>query len=82
MRKDVDFKWTDECEQALKEINDYLCFSPILTIYDKNKDVFIQTDASGKGSGAVLKQTKEDGILHPVAYFSRRLSPTESKKNS
>ena len=37
----------------------------------------METDACGKGLGAVLSQRQSDGILHPVAYASHSLSPAE-----
>ena len=36
------------------------------------------TDASIKGVGAVLMQ-RHDGKLHPVAYYSQKLSDTETR---
>lgn len=80
LRKTVVFNWTDECENAFQDIKNYLCSSPILAIYDQNRPVYIYTDASGIGLGAILKQPQDDGLLHPVAYFSRRLKQTELKK--
>lgn len=79
LRKDVKFEWSDDCEKAFNMIKDYLCTAPILSIYDYNKPVFIETDASFKGIGATLKQPQEDGILHPVAYYSRKLSEREKR---
>jgi len=38
--------------------------------------------ASGIGLGAILKQPQDDGMIHPVAYFSRRLKPAELKKKA
>ena len=37
----------------------------------------LEVDASDTGAGAVLSQRAPDGKVHPCAYFSRRLSPTE-----
>ena len=82
LRKNTEFIWNEECEKAFKKIKEYLCSSPILSIYDHNREVFIYTDASGDGLGAVLKQPQDNGMLHPVAYFSRRLKPTETKKKA
>ncbi|XP_033362922.1 GDP-D-glucose phosphorylase 1-like isoform X1 [Bombus vosnesenskii] len=36
----------------------------------------------GTGLGAVLKQTRKNGIQQPIAYFSRKLKLTESKKKT
>lgn len=82
LRKTVPFNWTTDCEEAFESIKAYLCSSPILSIYDQDRPVFIYTDASGVGLGAILKQPQDDGVLHPVAYFSRRLKPTEQKKKA
>ena len=40
-------------------------------------DFTLETDASVKGLGAVLSQYQGDGVLHPVAFASRSLSPAE-----
>ena len=74
------FVWTDDAEEAFRTIKEYLCSSPVLQIFDPAKEIIIQTDASSQGLGAVLKQPDDDGRLHPVAYFSKRLSPTQRKK--
>lgn len=77
LRKDVVFEWTNECEESFEMIKKYLCSSPILAIYDVEKPVIIETDASFTGLGATLKQPHTDGTFHPVAYFSRKLSARE-----
>jgi transposase InsO family protein len=46
------------------------------------KPIFIYTDASGVGIGAVLKQTQADGSQKPVAYFSKKLSDAQKKKKA
>lgn len=74
------FVWTKEADRAFESIKDYLCSSPVLAIFDPSKKIIVQTDASSAGIGAVLKQPDQNGDLHPVAYFSKRLSPTQKKK--
>jgi len=37
----------------------------------------LETDACLEGLGAVLSQVKDDGHLHPIAYASRALVPSE-----
>lgn len=73
-RNDVQFEWkkahVDEFQNLLKIISS----DPVLTIYDPNKSVIVQTDASKDGLGCVLMQ---DG--HPVAFASRTLSKCEQK---
>ena len=42
----------------------------------------LETDASGKGLGAVLSQKQDDGRYHPVAYASRTMSKTKQRYHS
>ena len=44
---------------------------------DPEKQLVVEVDASDTRAGAVLSQRATDGKIHPCAYFSRRLSPTE-----
>ena len=46
---------------------------------DFKKNFIVQTDAPGCGVGAVLSQHDDEGIDHPVAYYSRKLLPREQK---
>ena len=65
---------------SFQKIKEYLCSSPILSIYDHNREVFIYTDASRGGVGTVLKQPRDTGMLHPVAYFLRKLKPEGQRR--
>ena len=42
----------------------------------------METDASGKGLGAVLSQKQADGRYHPIAYASRVMNETEQRYHS
>ena len=76
-KKDKPFVWTTECEQAFQELKDRVCEDPILCHFDLNKQCFIKTDFSDYVNAGVLSQMDEDGLLHPIAYFSRRMAPIE-----
>lgn len=56
-------------------IKSRLCEDPVLRCPDYEQPFTLYTDASGRGIGAVLSQTDEDGKEHPVAYYSRKLLP-------
>lgn len=79
LRNKEKFEWTQECEDAFSEAKRFLCTKPVLAIFDYDKEIIIETDASGAGLAATLKQPDETGLLHPVSYFSRKLTPTEKK---
>lgn len=82
LRSSTEFQWTSECESTFNKVKDYLCKSPILSIFDPQRSTFIFTDASSLGVGAVLKQIQDDNELHPVAYFSKKFTPSQSKKKA
>ena len=75
----VAFSWTSECEQAFQMLKKKLVESPILHYPNFDTDFTLETDASIDGFGAVLSQVGTDGLLHPVAYASRALSPQEKR---
>lgn len=82
LRKNVPFSWTPVCQASFDKVKELLTSAPILAIFDRTKPIFIYTDASGVGIGAILKQTQADGTQKPVAYFSKRLSEAQKKKKA
>ena len=70
-------KWNDACNMAFEILKSKLCSQPILKSPDFEREFILQTDASDRGVGAVLSQQDDDGIEHPIAYFSHKLLPRE-----
>ena len=56
--------------------------APILAFLDFNRPFLLETDASGKGLGAVLSQKQADGRYHPIAYASHVMNETEQRYHS
>ena len=56
--------------------------APVLAFPDFNKPFLLETDASGRGLGAVLSQKQADGRYHPIAYASRVMNETEQRYHS
>ena len=71
--------WNEKTEQAFVQLKKLLTSKPILHSPDIKKPFTLQTDASETGIGAVLSQSDESGVEHPVAYFSRKLLPRETR---
>lgn len=71
------FGWTSECEKAFQERKKRVCEAPIPRHFDPNEQCFVETDSSDYVNAGVLSQPNSNGILHPVAYFSRRMLPAE-----
>ncbi len=78
-RKNVkDFQWTEEAEKAFCKLKDRFTSAPVLTIPDPELPFIVDVDASEVGVGAVLSQRViKDNKVHPCAFFSHKLSPTE-----
>jgi len=51
--------------------------APALRHFDHEREVIIGTDASDYVSAGVLSQWDDEGVLHPVAYYSKNHSPAE-----
>lgn len=80
-RKDINFHWTDEQQNAFENLKSALTSSPVLRHFDEKLPIEVHTDASDLGLGASLVQ-REDGETRPVLYASRRLSDAEVKYNT
>ena len=65
-------QWSDACNHAFDELKNRLCKIPILSSPDFLKPFILQTDASDRGTGAVLSQIGEDGKEHPVGFNGRK----------
>lgn len=76
LRLEVEFTWTDVCQQAFQTLKDRLIHYPVLRCPDFDKPFIIEVDASGVGLGAVLIQYF-DNFPHPIAFGSKTLSKAE-----
>jgi hypothetical protein len=56
--------------------------APILIHPDPAKPFIVETDASDFALGAILSQFGIDGLLHPVTFYSRKLTSAEIKSGS
>ena len=70
--------WTPNTEQALQASKDSLISATKTSFLSPAGPLTLLTDASDKMIGAALEQ-EINGINKPVAFFSRKLSPTEMR---
>lgn len=70
LKKGVPFVWTAVTDAAFQALKHQLISAPVLALPDFSQPFAIETDASGKGIGAVLQQHG-----HPIAFMSKALSP-------
>ena len=71
--------WSEKCDHAFRQLKELLCNAPLLSTPDFDRSFVLQTDASERGVGAVLSQCDDEGMEHPVAYFSKKLLPREER---
>ena len=76
-KKEVDFHWTTDCQEAFESLKLRLVEAPVLAYPNFDLAFVLETDASYLGLGEVLSQRLTDQKLHPVAYGSRALAPPE-----
>ena len=76
-RKDSPFCWTPTTQLAFETLKKAFTSAPVLLHPDLTKPFTIETDASDFAIGAILSQSDNNGILHPVAFYSRKFTPPE-----
>ena len=74
--------FTPEALTAFETLKEKCVKAPVLAFPDFQKPFLLETNASGKGLGAVLSQKQDDGCYHPIAYASRVLNETEQRYHS
>ena len=75
-KKNANFTWTEECENAFQLLKNALISPPILAYPEYDKPFQLYTDASSYAVGAVLCQT-QNGVERVICYAGRALSHAE-----
>ena len=76
-KKDIPFVWDETCARAFQDLKNAFTSAPILRHFDPDKPSTVECDSSDYVNAGCLSQPDENGVLHPVAFFSRRLTLTE-----
>ena len=79
LRKGEKFAWNSKCQKAFDQIKAIFISKPVLKTPDFDNPFILSIDASDRGIGAILEQRDSDGVKHPVAYFSKKLTKCQSK---
>ena len=74
LKKNTQFIWEWEQQEAFKRVTERLSVAPVLAFYDVRKTSTISCDASQTGLGAVLQQDRK-----PVAYASHSMTCAETR---
>ena len=74
--KSREFRWTQECEQAMDKLKTACTSSPLLSSPREEGESILDTDASFGAVGAVLSQMQEEEEK-VILYYSKSLSRSE-----
>ncbi len=75
--KDKPFSWNPMTQAAFDTNKMAFTSAPILIHLDPAKPFIVETDALDFALGAILSQFGIDGLLHPVAFYPRKLTSAE-----
>ena len=75
--KYVPFVWGSEQQAAFDLLKKAFTSAPILRHFDYNREIIVETDASNYVAAVIFSQYDDKEILHPVAFYSKKHSPTE-----
>jgi hypothetical protein len=76
-RKEIRFCWNTVCQTTFDRLKHAFTIAPVLAPFDWKKKIILKTDASDYVFAGVLSQYGNDGILKPVAFFSKKHSITK-----
>lgn len=76
-RKLAKFDWSTSCQEAFDTLKSCFVSAPILRHFDPRREVVVECDASDYVSSGILSQYDTEGVLHPIAFMSKKYDPAE-----
>ncbi len=71
------FPLSPEALEAFEFLKTSFTTAPILAMFDPTRQCIMECDASDFAIAGVLSQKDENDVLHPIAFYSRKLNPAE-----
>ena len=81
LKKEEEFLWTQEHQEAFEQIKAYLSVLPIMAPPRQGKPMKLYISASKTTIGSMLAQDDENGVERVVYYLSQTLVDTETRYN-
>jgi hypothetical protein len=72
-KSSVKFQWDEQAQSALNKIKRILTSPPVLSTPRYDREFLLYCDSSDVGAGSALMQRDDDGIEHPISYYSKKL---------
>ena len=79
IKKESDFHWGKEQQEAFNAIKEYLTRPPFLFLPSQNKNMRLYIVASDLTIGSMLAQEDDNGVERPIYYLSRVLIDAETR---
>ena len=76
-RSNIKWDWSAACQTAFDTLKTAFTEAPVLSHWIPGRQITVKTDASDYAIAAILSITGDDGDIHPVAFRSRTLGPSE-----
>ncbi|SCO92825.1 uncharacterized protein FRV6_16953 [Fusarium oxysporum] len=76
-KKDKQFQWNDKAQRAFKQLKSAITSEPVLAMFNPDRQVELETDASDFALGRQIGQRYDDGMLHPIAFYSHKMHGAE-----
>lgn len=77
-RKGVKFKWSEEDQQAFETLRKAFVTTPVVAHFDWTKKMVVEINVWNCVSVGVLSQQGDNGVLHPVTFYSKKHFTAES----
>ena len=77
LKKDAEIKWTDQEKYSFEDIKKAIMEAPTLISPNYTKGFYIFSFASYDTMEAILLQNNDEGLDHPIAFFSKTLRDVE-----
>ena len=69
------FIWTPNCKKAFQDLKNAFTKAPVLAHFIQGRQLYLKTDSSDHVNAGVLSQIGDNSLLHPVTFYSSKLTP-------
>ena len=71
-KKGVNWKWGPPEQESFDKLKELITTTPVLAFPDDSRMYRVEADASDVATGVTIsQQSPEDGMWHPIAFFSK-----------
>jgi RNase H-like domain found in reverse transcriptase/Reverse transcriptase (RNA-dependent DNA polymerase)/Integrase zinc binding domain/Chromo (CHRromatin Organisation MOdifier) domain len=77
LKKNVPFSWSSIAQESFDLLKTAFTTAPVLQHFDPSLPSIVEADSSDFALACILSQRNANGVLHPVAFYSRKLSSAE-----